>query len=323
MRKKVLIGMAVVFGILLIAAVGVYFNRETLLKYAMDLIDYNDVLTVDRPQKSADEEEVFPFSDQNYVTVLFLGIDRTVERDSILDGYRSDSIALIRMQLDTKTINVLSIPRDTYTYVPIEGKKDKINHAYAYGDMQGTAVESTQEAVQELVKGLPIDYYMVMDMEHIPDIVDDIGGVVLDVDCDMKTYGADLSKGVQLCNGKQAFDYIHWRFSGQGDIDRIGRQQKFLKAVFKKQRDSGQLVETVKIVLKYKDSLKTSLNPIQMVALAKYFSEITEDDIHYYVIPGNSQNINGVSYWVPHPQEAQSVINEFLGSPNEVPQTPQ
>jgi LCP family protein required for cell wall assembly len=117
-----------------------------------------------------------------------LGIDRTVERESLLDGYRSDTIALLRMQLDTKTINVLLFPRDTYTYVPIEGKMDKINHAYAYGDMQGTAVESTSEAVQELVKGLPIDYYMVMDMEPIPNIVDDIGGVVLDVDCDMKTY---------------------------------------------------------------------------------------------------------------------------------------
>jgi anionic cell wall polymer biosynthesis LytR-Cps2A-Psr (LCP) family protein len=92
--------------------------------------------------------------------------------------------------------------------------------------------------------------------------------------------------------------------------------------VFNKQRDSGQLTETVQIVLKYKDSLKTSLTPLQMAALAKYFSEITEDDIHYYLIPGSSQNINGVSYWVPNSQETQSVIKEFLGSPDQVPEPP-
>lgn len=312
MKKRVSTAVLIIFAILVFSGAAAYLKRAELLQFAMSLIDYKEVLSVDRTKEPAEQEEVFPFSNQNAVTLMFLGTDRTEERDDILTDYRSDTIALVRMQLDTKTIKVLSIPRDTYTYVPIEKKKDKINHAYAYGSMQGTAVGSTAEAVQGLVNGVPIDYYMVMDMEPIPNIVDDIGGVVLDVDCDMKTYGADLNKGTQLCNGKQAFDYIHWRFSGQGDIDRIARQQKFFKALFIKQRDSGKLVETVEIVLKYKDSLNTNLSPIQMVALAKYFSKISEDDIKYQVIPGESQRINGISYWVPYPEETLQTIAEFL-----------
>jgi anionic cell wall polymer biosynthesis LytR-Cps2A-Psr (LCP) family protein len=70
------------------------------------------------------------------VNVLFLSIDRSDEKDEWLKIYRSDVISLACFDLDTNKVDVLSIPRDTLTYVPVEGKNDKINHAYAFGSLE-------------------------------------------------------------------------------------------------------------------------------------------------------------------------------------------
>jgi anionic cell wall polymer biosynthesis LytR-Cps2A-Psr (LCP) family protein len=55
------------------------------------------------------------------------------------------------------------------------------------------------------------------------------------------------------------YDYIHWRFSPGGDIDRIKRQQKFMSTFFKQQRDNGKLLETLYVVLKHDVHIETDL----------------------------------------------------------------
>lgn len=164
------------------------------------------------PQTVEKEEPEF---DTSYViNIEFLGIDRTDERDEYLNVYRTDTIAIAKVDLNTKKIKILCIPRDTYAFLPIKNKKDKINHAYAFGSAKGKAIESSIEAINYFIKYSKIDYYFSLDMEPIPEIVDSIGGVELDVEIDMKTHEADLSKGRQILDGKKAFDYIHWRFAG-------------------------------------------------------------------------------------------------------------
>ncbi|MCR6545247.1 LCP family protein [Dehalobacterium formicoaceticum] len=254
--------------------------------------------------ESKDPEE---FQDVHSINILLLGIDRNEEREEYMGVFRSDMISLIKLDLDDNNVNVLAIPRDTYTYVPVEGKKDKINHAYAYGSMNDQGVESISEAVSQFT-GLPIDYYISLDMGPIPDIVDEIGGVEIDVEIDMKTHGADLSKGLQVLNGQQAFDYIHWRYSANGDIDRMKRQQKFLKALFKQQKDSGKLVESVRTLLRYKDSLGTNLTPAQMIALAKFANKVPNEGVNYFTVPGNAQTIKKISYWVPDLAATKEII---------------
>ncbi|MGI6677935.1 MAG: LCP family protein [Dehalobacterium sp.] len=248
------------------------------------------------------------FQNVHSINILLLGIDRNDQREEYMGVFRSDMISLIRFDLNNNKVNVLAIPRDTYTYLPVIDKKDKINHAYAYGSVKDRAVESISEAVSQFT-GLPVDYYISLDMAPVPDIVDDIGGVEVDVEIDMKTHGANLSKGLQVLNGQQAFDYIHWRYSANGDIDRIKRQQKFLKALFKQQKESGKLVENVNILWKYKESLKTDLTPAQMIALAKFANEIPDGGINYFTIPGKPQTINKISYWMPDLTATQEILD--------------
>lgn len=304
MKKKVF----AITGILLIILIGY------CVSYIYGSLNYEDNLLVEHKENDEIVDDTSEISETgSIVNILFLGIDRTDERDSWLGIYRTDTIALARINLENKQIKVLNIPRDTYAYVPVENKMDKINHAYAFGSINGNGVQASIDAVNHFVGNKEVvDYYFLMDMEPIPSIVDEIGGVKIDVEIDMKDHGADLSKGLQVLNGKQAYDYIHWRYSPGGDIDRIKRQQKFIRVLYKQQRDSGRIMETLQIILKHKDNIKTDLTMKQLIGLAKLMSDIPDGSDSYYTILGEGEMIDGIDYWMPDESYKQEVLKEFF-----------
>jgi len=250
-------------------------------------------------------------SDEQVMTVLFLGIDRTEERDESIGIFRSDTIMVARINIIDKTIKILSIPRDTYTYIPIKDKKDKINHAYAYGSLERKGVISVINAIENFIQKIKIDNYFSLEMEPFPDIIDDIGGVELDVEIDMKTHGADLSKGYQLLDGKKAFDYIHWRYSSNGDIGRIERQHKFIKALVNKMNNSEEQDLLINILLKYIDYYEMDFTLEEIKVLVDSIKGIKGEDIKFYSIPGKDETINGIWYWVPNSEKMEQVISDF------------
>lgn len=65
------------------------------------------------PAKEEDSYKSDIGAEKNIINILFLGIDKTDERESWLGIYRSDTIAIARFDLDNKRIKILSIPRDT------------------------------------------------------------------------------------------------------------------------------------------------------------------------------------------------------------------
>lgn len=248
----------------------------------------------------------------NLVYILLLGIDRDDDRES-MGVYRTDTIAVARLDLVNMNVRVLSIPRDTYTYVPVEGKSDKINHAYAFGSLQGNGPQESIKAVNNLLGKPVVNNYFLMDMEPIPAIVDEIGGVKVNVDMDIKGWGTtSIAKGEQILNGAQSDLYLRWRNSPGGDIDRIKHQQTFMGSLFKQQKDSGKLLETVQLVLENRDSIKTDLTLKQMIGLTRFSADLTGNSIEYSIIPGEAEMIKGISYWVMDEKEAPMVINDFL-----------
>lgn len=292
---------------------GVIDYKKILLNLFVESVDYKKELVVTKEPDAITKKDDLDFNKSYVINVLFLGIDRTIERDyGEKATYRTDTISLLQIDLNTKKIKILCIPRDTYTFIPIEKKKDKINHAYAYGNMQGKAVEASIDAVNRFLKYDTVDYYFALDIKPLPEIIDSIGGIEMDVEMDMKNWETNLSKGKQLLTGKKAYEYIHWRYSKNGDIDRIQRQQKFLKALYKKLRESDKLVEITKIVLTYNKNIKTNLSAKQILGLAKLSGEISEENIKYYMISGSGKTIDKVSYWVPDAKKTDKFLKDFF-----------
>lgn len=319
MKRKLIILASVSFAVCCIAVlVFVLIFRS----YVSNSKDYKKILSVQEEKKNAIDNQDTPKELKNEVqekseestekkkagkiNVLFLGIDRTEYRDKTLGVYRTDTISIANIDMDTKKTNVLCIPRDTYAYIPAIDKKDKINHAYVWGGMNKEGIKSTIDTINGFIKYAKIDYYFAIDMEPLPKIVDRLGGVEIDVEIDMKSHGADVSKGFQTLNGDQAFDYIHWRYSGNGDIDRIKRQQKFLKAMLVKLTSSGKILDAINIVLDYNKYIQTNLSVSQIIALAELYKDIEAENVTFYDIPGYDKHINNIWYWIPDEDETDN-----------------
>jgi len=159
------------------------------------------------------------------------GSDRTTARES-----RSDTIMLVRADPGQKTISMLSFPRDLS--VELAGCKNhpprvaKINEAFTDCGPRGTI-----ETVRKLT-GIPINYYATVDFRSFISVVNDVGGIYMDVDRRYfndnqgggESYSAiDLQPGYQRLTGADALAYVRYRHT-DSDLYRNARQQEFVKA---------------------------------------------------------------------------------------------
>lgn len=233
---------------------------------------------------------------KNAINILLLGIDSSTERESMRMGYRSDSIVVTSVDLDTKEVKMLSIPRDTYTDVPGNKSKDKINHAMAFGG--GPKKKGNQYAIEavEGLLGINIHYYVTVDMDAVEIIVDTIGGVTIDVERDMDLGEVILTKGEQKLNGNQTMVYIRNRNVPSGDFARIGQQQRFMIALFQQVKKNGKLSDVVPLYLKMKDKIYTDLKIDQIGALVLLLKDLEPETIETFTLKGKGKRINGIYY---------------------------
>ena len=268
-------------------------NYESQEDYELNNQDFdsNQDIEINHPKK----EEEKPQEDVRMF--LFLGVDRTVERDSQYSIYRADSVSVLRIDLVNEWAKILSIPRDTYTYLPIRDKKDKINHAYAFGTLKGRAEVSMLEAVNLLIGEEEMRKYFALEMEPIPSIVNQIGGVWIDVEVDMDSHGASLSKGYQKLDGEDAFDYIHWRYSGDGDIGRIRRQHQFAIAMLKKLSEEYKGKDLSKFFLSNSEYTNSNIHVDELAEITTALSNIDIENIEFKTLQGSSIKIDGIYYW--------------------------
>jgi LCP family protein required for cell wall assembly len=150
---------------------------------------------------------------------------------------RSDTLMLIRADPLTKTISLLSFPRDLQ--VPIycgstPTATDRINAAYAYCNAKGTLL-----TVKHLT-GLPVNYLITVNFHGFKQVVDTLGGIWMDVDRRYynKNTGAasnnyaniNLQPGYQQLTGQEALDFVRFRHT-DSDLTRVARQQEFVRAM--------------------------------------------------------------------------------------------
>ncbi|MCX6799623.1 MAG: LCP family protein [Candidatus Falkowbacteria bacterium] len=232
------------------------------------------------------------------INILFLGIGGKNH-----DGaYLTDTMMLASLQISTKKVALLSIPRDMA--VPIAGRGiQKINHidSYAEESQPGSGGETTSKTFGELFN-IPIDYYVRVDFEAFGKIIDDLGGVDVDVAkaFDDYAYPVDgkesdpdyLSRfrhlhfdaGMQHMDGNTALNYTRSRHGNNGegsDFARARRQQLVIEAVRDKLLSSDMLKPSVLsgIISDLNDHVSTNLNVWDGVRIWKEFKDVKREDI--------------------------------------------
>lgn len=244
-----------------------------------------------------------PLDDESKkLTLLLMGVDR---RDS--ESGRADTIIVAFVDMNSKKMSLLSIPRDTYVNIPGHGET-KINHAHAYG-----GPELMAETVSEFL-GVPVNKYVELDFEGFKDVVDILGGVTIDIEERMyrPSEGIDLYSGEgQHLDGDEALQYVRYR-GKMGDIGRIENQQKFLKTLAEQAISLGTVVKVPSLIKEAGESTNTNLSVKQMLGLAKVANAADTGKIDTATLPGEPVYINGVSYWQPYEEETSQLIDKFL-----------
>lgn len=241
--------------------------------------------------------------EERYITFLFIGLDTeslAVEKLSV----RSDVLMVGCAALHSGEVRILSIPRDTYVKIPSLGM-DKINHAFAFGGgtRGDTGAWLTRSAVKALLGITEINHHVVMDMAAVPRLVDALGGVTLEG---------------RLFNGPEALDYVRFRGDG-GDINRILRQQSFLRAVVARLAQQGygyqERAELIQFAL---TQVKSSLSPTLALRLSKELESLTPQTLEMLTVPGKASVIEGISYWEPDMAALRAMVDHvFFGRIND------
>ena len=223
-----------------------------------------------------------PCSSTHVLNVLLIGED-TRGSDILENDTRADSAIIASINIDTQEITLTSILRDAYAYWEnTEGDEssgvfEKINGAMSIGD-----VHTYIRAVEKLYK-INIDNYVIVNFDSFEKIVDQIGGVTLEltsaeineINNHQKRYGDvyieqtfDGGSGEIQLNGEQALAYCRIR-QLDSDNARADRQKTCLKKIFEKVKD-GSKVTLLKVVNSMIPYVKTGFSTNEIVSIAKY-----------------------------------------------------
>lgn len=201
-----------------------------------------------------DYAEGDPFS------VLLLGIDSgDYGRE---DQGRSDVLIVATVNPQNKTTTLLSIPRDTYTDIIGKDKKDKINHAYAYGGV-AMAIASVENLLD-----IPIDHYAQVDLKGIKEIVDLVGGIKVNNKFSFKYGATELPIGKLTLNGEEALHYSRMRYDDpNGDYGRQERQRQVIVGILNKVKSVDTLTNYDNVLQVLGNNFKTDFSWQTIISL--------------------------------------------------------
>jgi LCP family protein required for cell wall assembly len=234
------------------------------------------------------------------INILVMGLDQRLDEPDN-QPYRTDSIVIFSIDPYTKTAGAFSIPRDTRVAIPYEGEDwtyTRINEAYEMGEFGVGGYPTTGQGAK-LAKDvlaynfdIQIDYYAVINWNSFINIVDDLGGVTIDVPeyvydpayatCSFcgEYYPVEFEPGVQDMDGTRALEYARLRKS-DNDYKRIERQQLVMRAIASKATtlnllDIGKLRGMYNT---YHDSIKTDMPDSQLPGLAKLGGQVGLENV--------------------------------------------
>ncbi|PCF66440.1 hypothetical protein B5C02_07965 [Staphylococcus pseudintermedius] len=251
------------------------------------------------------------------ISILFLGIDDSSTRrqnGQSAENARTDAMILSTMNPDKHQIRLVSIPRDTLSYIPEVGYYDKITHAHAYG-----GPEASMRTVEANLN-VPVDYYVRINMEAFAKTVDELGGIEYDVPYDLNEPNTmdkgriKLKKGKQQLNGDEVLAVTRTR-KQDSDLKRGQRQMEVLKILFKKAQDTKSLHKLDDIIEIVGKNSKHNLSYSEIKALATNYLA-NDVDIQSQQLKGENELLNGIYYINPDVDnliETSNTLRKDLG----------
>lgn len=227
----------------------------------------------------------------------------------------ADTIMVLTYDAEEQTAGLVSIPRDTL----VDRRFPKINAVYHDG------VEALRDEVSQML-GIPIDYYICVDVEGFVQVVDAVGGIDFDVpihmayDDPLQNLHIHFEPGMQHINGKEALAICRLRKNSDGtmaypdsDIGRTRTQQQILTSIAKKLLENPQKVlEYIEI---WNENVVTNLKAEHTAWFVSSLLDFPLDTgLSFETLPGDGTvKYNGIDWcYELYPEEVLEIVNEML-----------
>ena len=293
-----LIVSAVLFIGLGVYNVGSHFVGEVQGMYQ----DYSD-------RKTARQGSPNPRFD-GYTNILILGIDEgAAEGEEVVQ--HADTILVLSFSNETGRSRIISIPRNTWVNLGAGGGggSGKIGNMYQMGGANLMVRQVSQ------LLGISIHQYIVIDMRTFADIINVLGGLDIYVEEDMNYEDPEsglsihLQQGYQHLDGEEAQKYLRFRGEKLGDVGRVQRQQKFIKALYEKVLQLDTIPKLPALADIFQHRMETSAELFDSAHLANVLRKMSSEPPTTTMLPGLEDN-NGV--WEPNYAQIDAKINELF-----------
>lgn len=246
---------------------------------------------------------------ESFFTILVAGLDNK--------NGGSDTNLLVSVDAKNHSINVMSLPRDTLLDVSWSVKK--LNNAYHHG-----GIERTRAEIANLL-GIPVDFYVTVDLNAFVELIDAIGGVDFEIPVDMdyddpyQDLHIHFPAGMRHLNGEDALKVVRWRQNNDGsgyptaDIGRIGTQQAFLTAAAKKTLQLSNLDKLQTYAEIFHRNVNTDLKVANILWLGEQALAAGSENITFHTLPGDGAGwYNGGSYYILDDLATLDLVNQYF-----------
>jgi LCP family protein required for cell wall assembly len=249
------------------------------------------------PPRPSTSPSALPIGER--VTGLIIGVDSGVGRNT----YLTDTMIVVSLDRTTRTVSMLSIPRDMVDVPLPDGRqyRDKINSLVSYArrnpqqfpGSDGTGFDVLMDALGTLLN-MPIDYYAKVDLGGFVRVVDVLGGVDVNVArafCDPSydeygfSRGFSITAGLHHLNGQQALAYARVRkASGESDFTRAARQQEVISGIRDSIVGGGFLNDPIGLLQAIGNTVETNIPRELLPDLAELASQVGREQTYRTVV---------------------------------------
>ncbi|MBX3118869.1 MAG: LCP family protein [Fimbriimonadaceae bacterium] len=274
------------------------------------------------------------FPDVDKMTLLLIGQDYNHDNkgNQYSKNTRADTIMLMSVDLKSKKISAVSIPRDSKVTAE-DGKSGKINGVYARGGVD--LLERTLEAMFDIT----IDHHVIIKPDAVPKIVDSLGGIEVETidemnyDDNWADLHIHLPEGKQRINGKEAVGFVRFRevnryrldergrmiplrgvkgSKEEGDLRRVARQQQFIRALMNEANKASNLWQADRIINTGFEQIETSLTKMQVLALATIFKGTSGETMGGATLPGTDDMSGDAYYYVLDEERSKATVDWLI-----------
>jgi LCP family protein required for cell wall assembly len=269
----------------------------------------HELSNLKRVQVSTIEHNVHPANQPHEqdraLNILLLGADNGRDTQSVSqdlkDGHwtpfihRSDTLMIAHIPADRKSVQLVSIPRDTWVKIdhyPYANGYGKINAAFAFGG-PSLAVKTVQD-----LTGIQIDHLAVIDWTGFKDLTTAVNGVRVYIP---HTFYDDSqritwTKGWHTLKGQEALAYVRTRHGlANGDFDRIKRQQNFMRATMSKvlsqDHNPVAVIKIVRVITRYL-TIDSGWSNGDIIKLALSLRNLKDKDVQFLTAPLGSYGVS-------------------------------